>query len=205
MATMTPLQHFLQESIGQETLKHASVVSDGAKLHSNRRKLRAHKVTSSFGNSHSRTSTSLHSLPSLTLDSPVCRWESCAKKPVACFSPSKPKRLGSFNVTKRMLIPASPMILSSPDLTIKDTAKDRFQSPTAPVRKSSFRDLPSRPPCWSGSNDETCAGPSPTSVVREGLSEILDRALQHCADLEDDLMREESPERRGRSGYQRCC
>lgn len=222
MASLSPLQDFFSRHLSYASL----VVSDNAKIHS---KSCHRRVAGSNGDgrSHGRMNFSLHSLPSPARERPVCRWESSAEKKKTngscCFSPSKPKRLGSFDRTtassmRRLLLPVSPRILASPESALKQDGAFSKKGLTAPVRKSSFRGyLPPPPPCWSvasstkeGARD---TGPSPSSSVsaREELSEILDYALSHCADLEEELslrgQEEEESENTGRgreSRQQRC-
>jgi len=178
----SPLRRFLAESIGQERLCQASLLDDNARVQSTQRHRRAKghdSVLPSTPNTtprHNKSSCRLQTFPSFTQDYPFSRWESCSKKTTDCLSPPqrRPRRLSFLGLD------SSPIILSSPDDTIKDAAHDQCRSPTYPVRRASFKCMPSHPSL----DDSETTSSSPTSV-RIGLEELLLKALQ-CEDLDGD-------------------
>lgn len=154
-------------------LDHAVLVVDRAPSRGNatiRRMLRQKSQQSSCHSS--RSSISLHSLPSLTSDSSVSRWESSLP------SPKKASRVLSPPQRRR---PSLNELVRAPDLGYEKKHQvppaKCLQSPKFPQRQSSFtlKNCIPQPPCWMDEDDD----PSPRSV-REGLDKILSKALEEC-------------------------
>lgn len=196
---MGSLREFLVTSIGERRLSDAEVVSDNARLVVGRRRQRP-----SFEHSSSaRSSVSLHSLPSLTSDCSVSRWDSVLRNTSDSVSPPQrmPRRMGSdvddegndsvppppfcnSPFVHRDSVPSPPMRGPHAIENTRHEVCKKYQSPSFPMRRASFTKLPC-PPCW-GVEDEG-EDESPTSV-RVGLDQILGQALQECADLEEDSL-----------------
>lgn len=173
-----PLQQFLCSNLGEDVLRSAGLRVDNAKTHARIKRQRLQANDGKADHHVSKGSLRLASLPSISSDSPVSRWESC-QKTVDCLSPPqrKPRRISSDDVA----LPRSPC-LSSPSRSLSDKALHlhSFESPTLPVRRSSLTacSLP-KPPCWNGFDE------SPTSV-RAGLDDLLCEALHECDLHEED-------------------
>src|SRR3569832_1058756 len=88
-----PLHQFLANQISPELLCQASLVVDNAR---SQVQPRFRPVVPDYFSIHSRSTVSLHSLPSLTSDSGVSRWDSCIKQTADCLSPPqrRPRRVG---------------------------------------------------------------------------------------------------------------
>lgn len=202
-----PLHKFLQSTIGAEHLRSACIVEDNA-----RPKRRQRLLTISPKESyteHTRSTVSLHSLPSLTSDSSVSRWDSVVKPTSDCLSPPlrRPRRANRSDQAptppiSRQQYRRPSMPRPSNEVSVRDAASASFksfqstaksyQSPTFPIRQTSLNRqgglhaLP-KPPCWSDGEESSSSSshsdsPSPTSV-RAGLDEILGKALDECLDL----------------------
>jgi hypothetical protein len=202
---ISPLQQFLFDQIGPERLSTAKLVVDNARSSSSppqrRRRPRAplpdyYNCSSS---TQSRSTVSLHSLPSLTSDSSVSRWDSCIKH-TDCLTPPqrRPRKLGEALSSREGVDekPSLPKVRLSPvplaamnPFTAPPSCPGGFQTPTLPIRKASFSGLP-KLPRWDDTVEAKDGGPkdrSPNSVChRAGLEEILGHALKECADLGDE-------------------
>jgi hypothetical protein len=200
-----PLHQFLTETFDKDALREASIVADNATGRSSQAAMYYTDDEDSSDDdllSIGHVTVSLHSLPSLTSNSSVSRWDSCISSPRrgndSCKSPPGRPTRGYVNVMldKMSTDPIRPIHLlhhhhhhmSSHTTTTTTTTtttaaknsdylKNRLHTPpAAPRRKISFQGIP-RPPCL-----EALVSSSPNSV-RVDLSELLSKALEECGDL----------------------
>jgi hypothetical protein len=172
-----PLHVFLNESIGQRSLSIASLVVDNARvkvapsIRSNDRRTN-HDVSSS----HSRSSLPLQSLPSLSSESVISRWDSCVspQNQLCPSPPSRPNRWLPKSLDNSDGSQCQPMSVQE----IRKSISVSCQSPRAPTRGSSIQ----RPPCWEAYEKEREGSPR---CARSALDDILGKALEECRDLED--------------------
>jgi hypothetical protein len=185
-----PLHEFFVETFNEDVLRQASLVADNAKGRSSQAAMYYTDDEDDDDDdllSIGHVTVSLHSLPSLTSDSSVSRWDSCISSPRrkndSCKSPpGRPVRC--YVMDKMSTDPAirpinllhhhMPKPMSSTTAAKQSDLKNRLHTPpAAPRRKISFQGIP-RPPCLEA------LGSSPTSV-RVDLSELLSKALDECS------------------------
>lgn len=186
-----PLHQFLTETFGKDVLRDASIVADNPRGRSSQAVLYYTDDEDDLLSIGGHGNDSLRSLPSLTSESSVSRWDSCISSPNrkndSCKSPpGRPTR--GYVMDKMSTDPIKPIHLllhhhhrhhhmHSPTAAKTSDLKNRLHTPpSAPRRRVSFQDIP-RPPCLEALD-------SPTSVRME-LSELLSKALEECGDLQD--------------------
>lgn len=194
----SPLHLYLLETLGEELLCEATLVIDNPRSHTQRLCHETFEDCAFDNNNNNRSVPSLHSLPSLTSDSSISRWDSSPTKTRDCLSPPqrRPRRrisLDRDNWSERKLTSPRPATIRSAMEDVASSSYSKFQSPSFPRRRASFMEelgvssLPP-PPCWDDSDedDHDCALPSPISVRAHGLEEILGKALEECEDCYSD-------------------
>lgn len=179
MRMIDPLHHFLSCRLGDESLAEAGLVVDNALGHPPSEQYRTRRKACNDFSSHSRTSLSLQSLPSLTSDSSISRWDSCGSPQKLCPSPPlRPRRSRRQSNEFEDRKECTPL----PSYSLRQAVDHNCQSPRVPTRRSSIQTVISRPPCWEVDQEEDDGSPR---SVRAGLDTILGQALQECKELDD--------------------